>query len=145
MEHKVHHPALLGTTAQSLCQAGPGDLRADTTVTGMLWGVLIPISAPGGSPRSTGHEQSHSEAFPLARGGDLAAEPLSPPSSAATPGSPIPLRLAVAFLCFAENVMTRQPLNFQACFQLLGGETSAVVFRFGTAEGRQEGRCGFSS
>lgn len=37
--------------------------------------------------------------------------------------------------CFVENVMTRQPLSFQACFQLLGGETSAVVFRFGTAEG----------
>ncbi|CAN8200061.1 unnamed protein product [Coccothraustes coccothraustes] len=31
--------------------------------------------------------------------------------------------------------MTRQPLSFQAWFQLLGGETSAVVFRFGTAEG----------
>lgn len=60
--------------------------------------------------------------------GTAAAVPLHKQVSFPVLGVPHPPAPCGSLCCFTENVMTRQPLSFQACFQLLGGETFCSCF-----------------
>lgn len=100
----------------------------------MLSEVPSLASAPGWMipPGLGARTMSQPEAVTLAGGAGWAAEPpwCHPQLSSAHGwwGLPHPPAPCGSLCCFTENVMTRQPLSFQAGFQLLGGETFCSCF-----------------